>query len=398
VIDRARGALQRFALGAFVVGLAVSISLSEVSLVVLLVTVVWPSRERPPVRLPLIVPIGGFAVWTIVSALASARPSESLLAAKTLLTLGTFYVVLHALRDRGDASRLADLLFVLTAAVAALSIVQVAACPAAPPDVPVLRQFLRRCDRAHGFYSIYMTLAGVLTLVLLSALPRIARSSRALAFGGPAWLVGALALALTYVRGAWLGFAAGAVGSMLAWRRRSFAVAVLAVAIVALALVLPGVMKRVRSIGDPSDPTARDRLAMLHGGLRMAGDHPWLGTGVGQVKVLYPAYAPPDARRRSTSHLHDTPLQILVERGAVGLALWLAIFAEFFVRASRVLSRLAPTETGDRALVLGVLAAVGGFLIAGLFEYNFGDTEVLLVACTLMALPFVIDRDRDLAV
>ena len=36
------------------------------------------------------------------------------------------------------------------------------------------------------------------------------------------------------------------------------------------------------------------------------------------------------------------------------------------------------------------MAAIAAFLVAGLFEYNFGDTEVLLVAVALMALPFTI--------
>jgi len=40
--------------------------------------------------------------------------------------------------------------------------------------------------------------------------------------------------------------------------------------------------------------------------------------------------------------------------------------------------------------VLGSLAAVVAFLVAGLFEYSFGDTEVLLVAMALMALPFAL--------
>lgn len=35
------------------------------------------------------------------------------------------------------------------------------------------------------------------------------------------------------------------------------------------------------------------------------------------------------------------------------------------------------------------------FLVAGLFEYNFGDTEVVLVAVALMALPFVVARVLD---
>jgi len=36
------------------------------------------------------------------------------------------------------------------------------------------------------------------------------------------------------------------------------------------------------------------------------------------------------------------------------------------------------------------MAAIAAFLVAGLFEYNFGDTEVLLVAVALMALPFTV--------
>jgi len=49
--------------------------------------------------------------------------------------------------------------------------------------------------------------------------------------------------------------------------------------------------------------------------------------------------------------------------------------------------------TADRALVVGALAAVAAFLVSGLFEYNFGDTEVLLVTLAVMALPFVVERD-----
>ncbi len=39
--------------------------------------------------------------------------------------------------------------------------------------------------------------------------------------------------------------------------------------------------------------------------------------------------------------------------------------------------------------MIGVQGAIVAFLVAGLFEYNFGDTEVVLVAVSLMALPFV---------
>jgi hypothetical protein len=35
----------------------------------------------------------------------------------------------------------------------------------------------------------------------------------------------------------------------------------------------------------------------------------------------------------------------------------------------------------------GALAALIGFLVAGLFEYNFGDSEILMLVFPIMALP-----------
>jgi hypothetical protein len=83
----------------------------------------------------------------------------------------------------------------------------------------------------------------------------------------------------------------------------------------------------------------------------------------------------------------------VVERGLPGLAAWIAIWVGFFGAAWRVFRRIPPADEEARALVLGSMAAIGAFLVAGLFEYNFGDTEVLLVALAVMALPFVVERD-----
>jgi len=177
-------------------------------------------------------------------------------------------------------------------------------------------------------------------------------------------------------------------------RRRVLALALL-LAVPLGALAIPIVHHRLATIGDTTDDTTRDRLAMLVGGLMLAREHPVTGVGPGQVKRLYPIYAPPEALRRHTSHLHNTPLQIAVERGLVGLAFWLWIFVAFFVRAGRVLRRVPAAATADRALVIGALAAVTAFLVSGLFEYNFGDTEVLLVALAVMALPFVVERQLE---
>ena len=385
---------------ALVAGLAASITLAETTLVVLALWLVFGPRPAGTLRVrwPLLGPFVAFAVWTVVAALASARPRESLLSSRGLLTLGAFYVVLHALPNGHVARRFAEGLFIAVSVVALVSIVQVSFCPAGgtvESGGALVRLVFRKCGRARGFFSIYMTLAGVLTLVLVSALPRLVRGGRALVWALPAWLASVLALGLSSVRGAWVGFAVGGVGCTLGLRRRWLVLAALVLVVAGAIAVEPRTLKRLRSVGDFNDDTTRDRLAMLETGLRVAGAHLITGIGPGQIKNVYPIVASPEALRRSTSHLHDTPLQIAAERGIPGLAAWVAIWVAFFGASGRVLRRIPPEDEEARGLVLGSMAAVAAFLVAGLFEYNFGDTEVLLVALTLMTVPFVIERDLD---
>ena len=54
--------------------------------------------------------------------------------------------------------------------------------------------------------------------------------------------------------------------------------------------------------------------------------------------------------------------------------------------------RLLMWQSGERALVAGSIAAIAGFLVAGLFEYNFGDSEVAMLAYAVMALAFAASR------
>jgi putative inorganic carbon (HCO3(-)) transporter len=388
--------VKRVLLGAFVVGLAVSITLAEVTL--LLLAVRWLFRVatgRARGGWPLAVPFGAFVLASLLAAARSEHPLESVVAAKGLLLVAAFYVTLDALADAADADRLITALLALGALIAAVGGVQVIACPWRAALEPWAGKLIRNCHRAHAFYSIYMTLAGVLSLVLLAAMPRLLsadsaderRTGRILA-----WLVGGVGLALTYVRGAWVGFGVG-VATVLAVARRSRLLAIAGIGLlVVVVLVTPGLRRRAESIADPADPTARDRVSMWRSGLAMVADHPLTGIGPGQVKREYRRYAAPDALQKSRGHLHDTPLQILVERGIIGLAAWLAIFIAFFRRAAGILRALPAEQSQARALVVGAVAAIAGFLAGGLTEYNFGDSEVVTVAYVIMAIVFVAGR------
>jgi hypothetical protein len=44
------------------------------------------------------------------------------------------------------------------------------------------------------------------------------------------------------------------------------------------------------------------------------------------------------------------------------------------------------------SLAAGALAALAAMLAAGFFEYNFGDSEFLMLLLVLITLPFAADR------
>ena len=388
--------LQRWVLGFFVAGLAFSITLSESSLFLLALFWLWRLRTettRVTLAFPLAGPVLAVAAATLLSAVRSEHPAASLVDAKGLLLLAILYVLVDALPDVDAADRFLTGLFLLVTAHAGLSVIQVALCPREPVSLPLLARFFHRCDRAHGFFSIYMTLAGVLNLVLLATLPRFfAPPGERRRWMVPAWAVSALGLILTLTRGAWLGFLAGATALSLVLRRLSALVAIVGALLLTLLLFLPSgpLGGRFRNLEDPT--TMRERLYMWQSGLAIVRDHWLTGVGPGQVKAVYPRYARPEAVRKTTSHVHNTPLQIAAERGVLGLVAWLWLWLAFFVRGGRLLERLGPAQAPERRLVAGSLAAVVGFLVAGLFEYNFGDSEVVMVAYAVMALPFVVER------
>jgi hypothetical protein len=58
--------------------------------------------------------------------------------------------------------------------------------------------------------------------------------------------------------------------------------------------------------------------------------------------------------------------------------------------AWREARRGAPSAVG----ALGVLVAI---MVAGLFEYNFGDSEVLMFVLLVASLPYALRRQRTLA-
>ena len=389
--------LRKSLFAAFVVGLGLSITLSESALTALTVLWVWRLCRREvqgAQAWPLGVPVLAFAGATLLAALVSGEVGGSLLASKGLLLMAALFVTADALDDVRGAQGFLTLLSACAAIAAGIGLLQVAACPGPGVDAGSPAWLYHRCARARGPFSIYMTLAGILTVALLATLPRLLPGPARRPWFLPLWLVMLGGLIASYTRGAWLGFAAGVLALLPASRRgRIVLVAGLAVLVLGFLAGPAGLRHRFVSMGDPEEATVKERRYMWESGVVMARERPWLGFGPGGVKREYRRFALAEAIKKRTGHVHNTPLQMLVERGVVGLAAWLWIWVAYYVYAIRLLRRLAPEAAAERAVVMGSLAAITGFLVGGLSEYNFGDSEVVLVAWAIAALPWVVARD-----
>ncbi len=396
-MERLRGAL----LGVFVLGLGTSISLAQAALTAL--TLLWLWRlHAPEARAraiwPLAGPVAAFSAVSVLSALASAEPAASLSASRGLLLVGALYVTADALRDGAAARRFLTGLSLAVAVGAVVGLVQVGLCPGSTPTEKWPSWIYHRCDRARGLFSIYMTLGGVLMLVLLATLPwLLPRTWHARRFP-LLWLVLLAGLVATYVRGAWLGFAGGALVVAALVRRGRWLIVGGLVVLVGLGLLGPYELRqRLGKMADPQEAGLRERIYMWRSGTAMWLERPWLGVGPGLVRREYGRFALPEAYKKRTSHVHNAPLQILVERGMLGFVAWLWLWGAYFWRAGHILRVLSPEAGPDRSLVIGAIAAAAGFLVSGLTEYNWGDAEVVTVLWALMALPFVVGRGAPAA-
>lgn len=388
-------ALRRVGFGAFVLGLGLSITLSETALTLLTLLWLWRLRDpqvRAAARWPLWQPVLAFSAVSLISAVAAEYPSlPALSACKGLLLVAALYVTADALAGPEDAYRFLSALLVVVTIAAGVGLLQALVCPGTAPDYGRPGWLYHRCYRARGFFSIYMTLAGVLNLVLLANVPRLLPGGACTRWLALPWLVSLAGLLATYTRGAWVGFAAGVLGLLPGTRKGRWLLVGGLVLLGLAALSGPQHLReRFRSMGDADDPTVRERVYMWRSGLAMWRQHPLLGVGPGGVKREYVRYALPEAVKKRTGHVHNTPLQILVERGVLGFAAWLWLWIAFYAHAIGRLRRLPVEAVRERTLAVGALAAITGFLVGGLSEYNFGDSEVVMVAWAIMALPWAI--------
>jgi O-antigen ligase len=369
-----------FALLGLVAALQLSIAVAQILLAVAaLCWVMSHVQQRERVHPPAFAwPLVAYAGLTLLSAGFSGDPSVSVEDCKQLV-LFLLVPVVYDLARGGRARLVVTVALTVGAASAIIGIVQYG-----------ILNYDNLGRRMQGTLSHWMTYAGTLMLMVTAAVARLLYDSKDRTWAAMIMPALVVSLALTLTRSAWLGAAAG-VGVLLLSKDFRL-LAVLPVVLVATFAVAPGQLtSRMYSIVDVNDETNRDRLAMLEAGASIVRDHPLTGVGPDMVQRVYPDYRVPYAVKPTNPHLHNVPMQIAAERGLPALAAWLW----FVVSLTRGLLRIVRGRR-HMALAAGGLSAVTAMLVAGMFEYNFGDSEFLMLFLVLVTLPFAADRERVL--
>ena len=359
-----------FVLGAFCFFSTFSIAGTQTALAIAVLLWVVLSLLRkitPPRRTALDVPIALFIAAALAAAFLSERSLASLVNLKNLLLISIVYMLGWMLESKREARAYFIVLLVSGAGSSIYGIV-----------VFLTERGEGTLGRTPGPFSTAMTFGGVLLFLCSLFLAvgigeEISRRVRIAVLLSA--LLAAVALFFSFTRSSWLGMLAASVTIVAMMRRRLLVL--MAILIIVAVLVLPQPYRaRITSIWDPNYRTNVQRFEMLRGGWEICKDHPWFGVGTMDLADTYRRYMPPGAVHVH-GHLHNIFLQVAATMGIVGLAAFCYLIYAFFRLMIGNLRR--PLDRPERAWVIGSLGASVGFIVNGLFEWNFGDAEVVML-------------------
>jgi len=251
-------------------------------------------------------------------------------------------------------------------------------------------------------------LASALCLMLPFVLSVIVQSYGFWRWSGVATaaLVAAMVI-LSNSRATWLGLLMAGAGALIIWRllarpsrfssrqrtsgRRGLVIAATVMVVTAATFATSyvhrvdqeSVLTRVTSAADFERGSVAERLAMWRNSLAMLGDHPWLGVGAGNWKLVSPAYDLISDRQMKGNLFFQRPhndyLWILSESGPLALLCYLIVFTSAFRRCLRVIktSEHWPDVTTATTIMSGLIL----YMVDAFFSYPMEQmVHTLLVA------------------
>lgn len=249
-------------------------------------------------------------------------------------------------------------------------------------------QYVIQHGRATGTFILPGELAGYLIffLPLAYALGRVAHQRALRAVAWIAVAIGLVALALTYSRAGWMGFAAAAAFLVAAQTRRLRQGAG-AAAIVVVAGIVVGLLFNAHH--NPSEDYTR--LGIWQTAAQIIDRFPLTGVGPFEFSRLYAVLRLPDADA-TAFHAHSVYLTFFAELGLVGIS---AVAWAMWRFSASLRARIANAPAPAALLALSIAAGLVGVAVQGLID----TVSVVIFGLWLpmMGLALAAAKDRSYA-
>lgn len=329
----------------------------------------WP--QFPSFFWPLVV----YCALSLFSSFRSVNPEISLIDSRELLLFLVVPITFTAISSEKDLKK-ANFVLLISAGLSALYSLFVFLFMAEPGE------------RIIGFMGHWMTQAGLFLLFCSFSLSLFLLSKDRLRF---LWAcgcaLGAMALLLTLTRSAWIGLAFAATVVLAFYKPKTLILIPIAISLF-FVLSPQHVKRRALSIFSTRQYSNAQRIEYFRAGIQIIKENPIFGTGPSTVDMVFqnPKYGLSELAKRNV-HLHNNIIQIGAERGIPTLLAWLVFIGWAFLSLLKLLRDKNPIL---RPVTVGALAALVGLFVAGLFEYNFGDSEITVLFLFLITIPFTL--------
>lgn len=309
--------------------------------------------QRPVQRPPTMLPLLGWLGAALISALLGFNPAGGVLFIG-IFGLGViWHLALLRYYTQPGVSRAIFWSYLLSGTLASLAAI-VMVLARVPAD-----QYTIGHGRAIGTFILPGELAGYLIIFLpiAFAVARVTRENSLRVLAVSALVLGTAALALTFSRAGWMGFAAAvaylafASGSV----RRRYAPLFLLAGLAAVLIVF-------NAHHNPAENYTR--LSIWQAGIDIVRRFPLTGVGPFDFARIYPLVRLPDGDL-TAFHAHSFLLTIFAEMGIVGVVAVLIAWWRFGVALREELRASKPAHA---LLALAIAAGLAGTWVQGLID------------------------------
>ena len=200
------------------------------------------------------------------------------------------------------------------------------------------------------------------------------------------FLVGTAALAMTYSRASWVGFACAAVVLVFLWKPKLIP-AFFLLCLLAIPLMPSSIWNRILTIGNPADTSTASRVPLYQAAIQVIQHSPVSGAGLGTAAVqsyikdmnLYHGHAP-------YVHAHNFYLEVWVEGGILAVIGFVGSMLWNIKRAAHTVRRCCTNSCPARTITCAAAAALCGAMVCGLADYLWNYPRVLCIFWFVFAI------------